>query len=107
MYHTVVGIVKKADKAYKIKTTIPTGTAIQNTRTFFIGDHMGRDGHHLDVRIRRYTVVCIWFERIFKCNVIGNSYVPESPGEARKAATQKAAHAVVKHPYKVTGLFEG
>lgn len=26
---------------------IPTGTAIQNARTSFVGDHMNRDGYHL------------------------------------------------------------
>ena len=106
MYHAIVDAVKKAGKAYKIKMIIPTGTAIQNARTSFIGDHMNRDGHHLDVKVGRYTAACTWFERIFKRNVIGNPYAPESLDEARKAVAQKAAHAAVKHPYKVTDLSE-
>ena len=55
MYHAIVDAGKKAGKAYKIKMIIPTGTAIQNARTSFIGDHMNRDGHHLDVKVGRYT----------------------------------------------------
>lgn len=106
MYHAIVDAVKKAGKAYKIKIIIPTGTAIQNARTSFIGDHMNRDGYHLDVKVGRYTAACTWFERIFKRNVIGNPYGPESLDEARKAVAQKAAHAAVKHPYKVTDLSE-
>ena len=104
MYQAIADAVKKAAKANKIKTVIPSGTAIQNARTSFIGDHLNRDGYHLDVKIGRYTAACTWFERIFKHNVVGNPYTPEGLDEARKAVAQKAAHAAVKHPYKVTDL---
>ena len=105
MYQAIADAVKKAVKANKIKIVIPSGTAIQNARTSFIGDHLNRDGYHLDVKIGRYTAACTWFERIFKHNVVGNPYAPEGLDEARKAVAQKAAHAAVKHPYKVTDLF--
>ncbi len=104
MYQAIADAVKKAVKANKIKIVIPSGTAIQNARTSFIGDHLNRDGYHLDVKIGRYTAACTWFERIFKHNVVGNPYTPEGLDEARKAVAQKAAHAAVKHPYKVTDL---
>lgn len=104
MYQAIADAVKKAAKANKIKIVIPSGTAIQNARTSFIGDHLNRDGYHLDVKIGRYTTACTWFERIFKHNVVGNPYTPEGLDEARKAVAQKAAHAAVKHPYKVTDL---
>lgn len=104
MYQAIADAVKKAAKANKIKIVIPSGTAIQNARTSFIGDHLNRDGYHLDVKIGRYTAACTWFERIFKHNVVGNPYTPEGLDEARKAVAQKAAHAAVKHPYKVTDL---
>ena len=104
MYQAIADAVKKAAKANKRKIVIPSGTAIQNARTSFIGDHLNRDGYHLDVKIGRYTAACTWFERIFKHNVVGNPYAPEGLDEARKAVAQKAAHAAVKHPYKVTEL---
>ena len=104
MYQAIADAVKKAAKANKIKIVIPSGTAIQNARTSFIGDHLNRDGYHLDVKIGRYTAACTWFERIFKHNVVENPYTPEGLDEARKAVAQKAAHAAVKHPYKVTDL---
>ena len=104
MYQAIADAVKKAAKANKIKIVIPSGTAIQNARTSFIGDHLNRDGYHLDVKIGRYTAACTWFERIFKHNVVGNPYTPEGLDEARKAVAQKAAHAGVKHPYMVTDL---
>lgn len=104
MYQAIADAVKKAAKANKIKIVIPSGTAIQNARTSFIGDHLNRDGYHLDVKIGRYTAACTWFERLFKHNVVGNPYAPEGLDEVRKAVAQKAAHAAVKHPYKVTEL---
>ena len=104
MYQAIVDAVKKAGKVNNIKIIIPSGTAIQNARTSFVGDHLNRDGYHLDVKIGRYTAACTWFERIFKRNVVGNPYGPEGLDEARKAVAQKAAHAAVKHPYKVTDL---
>ena len=104
MYQAIADAVKKAAKVNKIKIVIPSGTAIQNARPSFIGDHLNRDGYHLDVKIGRYTAACTWFERIFKHNVVGNPYAPEGLDEARKAVAQKAAHAAVKHPYKVTEL---
>ena len=104
MYQAIADAVMKAAKANKIKIVIPSGTAIQNARTSFIGDHLNRDGYHLDVKIGRYTAACTWFERIFKHNVVGNPYAPEGLDEVRKAVAQKAAHAAVKHPYKVTEL---
>lgn len=104
MYQAIAETVKKAAKANKIKIVIPSGTAIQNARTSFIGDHLNRDGYHLDVKVGRYTAACTWFERIFKRSVVGNSYAPQGLDEARKAVAQKAAHAAVKHPYRVTDL---
>ena len=104
MYQAIADAVKKAAKANKIKIVIPSGTAIQNARTSFIGDHQNRDGYQLDVKIGRYTAACTWFERIFIHNEVGNPYTPEGLDEARKAVAQKAAHAAVKHPYKVTDL---
>ncbi len=104
MYQAIADAVKKAAKVNKIKIVIPSGTAIQNARTSFIGDHLNRDGYHLDVKVGRYTAACTWFERIFKHNVVGNPYAPEGLDEARKTVAQQAAHAAVKHPYKVTDL---
>lgn len=104
MYHAIVDAVKKASKLSKIKMIIPSGTAIQNARTSFVGDRMNRDGYHLDLKIGRYTAACTWFERIFRRNVIGNSYAPEGMDENRKLVAQKAAHAAVKRPYRITDL---
>lgn len=104
MYDAIVNAVKKAGKLCKIKMIIPSGTAIQNARTSFVGDHMNRDGYHLDLKIGRYTAACTWFERIFKRNVVGNSYAPEGLSPAKKMIAQEAAHSAVKRPWQITDL---
>ncbi len=38
----------------KIATVIPNGTAIQNARTSYVGDHLTRDGYHLTEDFGRY-----------------------------------------------------
>ena len=37
-----------------IATVIPNGTAIQNARTSYVGDHLTRDGYHLSNDLGRY-----------------------------------------------------
>ena len=85
---------------------IPTGTAIQNARTSFVGDHMNRDGYHLDLKIGRYTAACTWFEKIFERNVVGNPYYPEGMNYDQREVAQKAAHGAVLHPDRITELTE-
>ena len=102
MYQSIVDAVKKAGKLVNIRLIIPTGTAIQNVRTTFVGDHMNRDGYHLDLKIGRYTAACTWFERIFKKKVIGNSYCPEGMSKELCAIAQWAAHEAVMHPNRIT-----
>ena len=104
MYHSIVDAVKQAGKLVGIKMIIPSGTAIQNARTSFVGDHMTRDGYHLDLKIGRYTAACTWFERIFKRSAVGNAYAPEGLDDAHRKVAQQAAHEAVLHPYRITDL---
>lgn len=106
MYHSIVDAVKKASKLTKIPIIIPSGTAIQNARTSFIGVNMTRDGYHLDLTIGRYTAACTWFEKIFKRNVLGNPYYPKGMSHEQREVAQKAAHEAVLHPEYITELTE-
>lgn len=104
MYRAIVNAVKRAGKLVHIKMIIPSGTAIQNARTSFLGDTMNRDGYHLNLSYGRYTAACTWFEKIFHRNVIGNSFRPTGVSEKVCRIVQIAAHEAVKHPYKITNL---
>lgn len=104
MYSSIVEAVRKAEKLVHIKTIIPSGTAIQNARTSFLGDTMNRDGYHLNLSYGRYTAACTWYEKLFGQNVIGNSFCPKGVPENVCRTVQTAAHEAVKHPFKITDL---
>lgn len=106
MYTDIVNAVKAAAKLVGVKKIIPSGTAIQNARTTFIGDCMNRDGYHLDLKIGRYTAACTWFEALTGQNVLGAPYSPKGMSYDEKEVAQTAAHAAVLCPDKVTDLMD-
>lgn len=104
MYKAIVKTTKKVEKAYNFDLLIPSGTAIQNARTSFVGDHMDRDGYHLNLILGRYTASCTWYEKIFNETVVGNSFKPEKLSSYEVNMAQNAAHNAVLKPFKVTVL---
>lgn len=106
MYTDIVDAVKKAADRVGIKVIIPSGTAIQNARTSFIGDHLTRDGRHLDFMVGRYTAACTWFESLTNRCVIGNPFFPQGMSYDNREVAQTAAHAAVVCPDKVTELVD-
>lgn len=104
MYREIVAAAQKAVNDHGIKTVIPSGTAVQNARTTFIGDNMNRDGYHLQLTYGRYTAACTWYEVLSGHSVIGNSYHPEGMNADLVRAAQTSAHAAVEHPWSVTCL---
>lgn len=104
MYKSIRDAVSKAAKLTGVKEIIPSGTAIQNARTTPLVSTITRDGYHMHKPIGRYTISCTWFEKIFDTNVIGNTYIPKGMTPEQAAYAQKAAHAAVKKPNKVTKI---
>jgi beta-glucosidase len=104
MYKAIMDASRNAVRDNRLFLIVPSGTAVQNARTTFIGDNMNRDGFHLELLYGRYTAACTWYEAIFGKSVVGNGYVPKGlkPDIARVA--QEAAHQAVLHPYEVTDL---
>lgn len=78
--------------------------AVQNARTSYIGDNMNRDGWHLNYSTGRYTVGCLWYEKIMGRSVVGNSYHPSSISDATANVCQNAAHYACENPFKVTDM---
>lgn len=104
MYKSIVKTTKKARKLVPIDLLIPSGTAIQNARTSFLGDSLTRDGYHLDLNIGRYTAACTWFESLFNESVITNTYRPAAVSEAAAVVARHAAHAAVRRPFAITHM---
>lgn len=78
--------------------------AVDNARSSYFGDTMNRDGWHMNYTTGRYTVGCLWFEKIMGVSVVGNSYYPSTISEKDAFVCQTAAHEAVLHPYKITDL---
>lgn len=104
MYRAIVEANRKAAKQVGIKTVVPAGTAIQNARTSFLGDHLNRDGYHLDVGVGRFTAACAWYEKLFGRDVEQNGYTPAGMSHDVARVAKAAAHAAVKNPESVTDL---
>ena len=61
MYSSIVTAARQAMTNHTdLSLLIPSGTAIQNGRTSFLGDAFNRDGYHLEVTYGRYTAACTW-----------------------------------------------
>lgn len=91
------------DKRYDFHALVPNGTAVQNGRTYF-GDTLTRDGFHLDKRVGRYLGACTMCEVLLGKSVVGNSYHPSAMSDKEALMAQKAAHAAVLKPTKVTKI---
>lgn len=104
MYRAIVDANKRAAKLGKIKTVVPSGTAVQNARTTFIGDNMNRDGFHLDLSHGRFTAACAWYETLFGKDVTRNTWAPKGMNRDIAAVAKRAAHEAVVNPYDITDL---
>ena len=101
MYRAIVeGAQRLKKENAQFSLFVPVGTAIQNARTSFVGDHLNRDGFHLDLVLGRYTAACTWFECLFGTKVFGNRYAPKGLNKAQKAVAQWAAHLAVELPFE-------
>ena len=104
MYNAIIDATFQEVPKVGIKLIIPSGTAIQNARTSFLGDDLTRDGFHLSKPLGRYIAACTWLEAVLGENPVGNSYCPEGVTPEQCKAAQKAAHKAVKKPRKITTI---
>ncbi len=105
MYNAIMQSVQQAfSDNTNLVGVIPSGTAIQNGRTSYLGDTFNRDGYHLETTHGRYTAACTWFEALSGKSVVGNTYSPVTIDKATAEIAQNAAHAAVTTPYSVTTL---
>lgn len=103
MYESIVDAYTRGAELVGIKTIVPCGTAVQNARTSFIGDHMNRDGYHLNLTYGRFTAACTWYEKLFG-GIRTNDYVPKGLSEEYVKVAHESARQAVRHPYKVTHI---
>lgn len=104
MYRAIMSASSQVKTLIPLDVLIPAGTAIQNARTSFIGDHLTRDGYHLDLQIGRFIAACTWFESLFGEPAPVADYRPEGVSEAEAEVARRAAHAAVTTPFSVTTI---
>jgi len=83
---------------------VPSGTAIQNARSSYLGDQFTRDGYHLNLDYGRFVAACTWYEALFKENVINNTFLPLKVTSIEGQIAREAAHQAVESPYGITVL---
>lgn len=105
MFTTIVATVWKAKEKNRIELIVPSGTAIQNARTSYLGDDLTRDGYHLSYSIGRFIAACTWYEAIWG-NILDNPYQPEGFTQRDVHIAKEAASAAVAHPQEITSLAE-
>lgn len=104
MYNAIIDCAYRAAAQVGIDLVIPVGTAIQNARTSVIGDHMNRDGYHLNFDYGRYIASCTWYEKITGKPVIGNRYHPETLDAFYTNLCQNAAHLAIEIPKAISSM---
>ncbi len=106
MYRAITAAVRKKVEGVKgIRNIIPSGTAIQNLRTSYLGDTLTRDGFHLSYDIGRYTVALCWYAQMTGLRVESVTWVPERfSAEIRPhlPVIRAAVTAAIERPYAVT-----
>lgn len=104
MYRSIVCALLKASSLTGIETIVPVGTAIQNGRTSFVGDHFNLDGYHLDLQIGRYTASCTWAKKLLGLNILSNAYYPEKLTLDEILVARLSAHYAVIKPNEISPL---
>lgn len=104
MYEAIMDASRRATEWVPIDLLVPSGTAIQNARTSFIGDNLTRDGYHLDLYIGRFTAACTWFEALFGQRAPVDKFRPENVSVEQAKVAQQAAQAAVTQTYEITDL---
>ena len=104
MYERIIGATQQVivpNSAFSM--ILPSGTAIQNARTSFIGDTFNRDGYHLDYNYGRYLAALTWYHKISGESIDDISYIPGNSfsKEYLEVIKESVKNAVLK-PFEVT-----
>lgn len=83
---------------------IPTGTAIQNLRSSYVGDKLNRDGVHLSYSLGRYTAAMTWAAAL-GIDITKITYLPtgsDAVSSLDVAAVRTSVTNALKTPLAVT-----
>ncbi len=105
MYEGIVSAVQsEITTREEFSVIIPSGTAIQNARTSFVGDTLTRDGYHLSYKLGRYIAGLTLFGSLSGVGLDTVIFAPEGVTEEEKAMAIKSAGKAIKKPFKITNI---
>ena len=104
MYEGILDAVgKKIDTISQINGVIPSGTAIQNARTSYIGDNLTRDGYHLSDPMGRYIAGLTFFRSLTGTDLaVTAAYRPSGVSETMQSLAIEAVNNAYAVPRAVT-----
>ena len=104
MYHAIIDTVRQEVLPLDaFDFIIPSGTAIQNSRTSFVGDTLTHDGFHLSRPYGRYIAGLTWLETLTGIDAETIDWYPaEDVDLVRLEAAYEAVSNACDNPYAVT-----
>ncbi|MBR2444211.1 MAG: DUF4886 domain-containing protein [Clostridia bacterium] len=102
MYNAIVNAVQtKILTNDKIEIVIPSGTAVQNVRTSFIGDTT-RDGYHLSYGVGRYIAAMTFVKALTGLSIDNSTTRPNDIDSYELEAIIASVNDAINTPYAVT-----
>ncbi len=105
MYNAIIDTYQYIDEKYPaIEGILPSGTAIQNLRTSYLGDSLTRDGYHMSYDIGRYTAALTWCCMLTGIDAKAIDWVPAEYMTITDDidAIREAVNNAVANPFEVT-----
>lgn len=104
MYKAIVNAVnKKVIPTNAFDAIIPSGTAIQNGRTSYIGDNFNHyDGYHLSRDLGRYVAGLTLVKQLLNVDIDNIEFAPETINKNAKKVAIESANDAVKNQFEVT-----
>ena len=105
MYNAIVNTVQSVVLPKGTFTkVIPSGTAVQNLRTSYMGDNLTRDGYHMSHDRGRFVTAMTFAKAVTGCSLSTVEYTPKGYTYSDKdiAAMKEAAENACASPYSVT-----
>jgi len=103
MYNAIVSAVENiVVPEQDVDYIIPSGTAVQNVRTSYIGDALTRDGYHLTIPYGRYVAGLTWFKALTEFSIENVEFAPSEINEGYVQIAKEAVNNAFETPFEIT-----